>query len=339
MNKVKVIPTWNMTSEDWLNSRDKGIGGSDAGTIVGVNKYKSAYALWAEKSGLIGRQGAGDAAKWGNRLERVVAEAYAEDYDKAVVSWPVILVSQEPGLEFMLANLDFLIVEPSDMFPAGRVTDWYELEYPDNVEGILEVKTSGIASPGTSHLWANNSIPESYRLQTVHYGVVTGIHNIHFAALLGGQGLITRQLTWDDRLAEDLIAAETMFWDMVVNQVAPPVDGSDATESALQSLYPRHIEGKVYEGGTDLRLLWGEFTQAKIDAEEADKKRKALRAQVLNLIGDSEFATVDGQPVLSYKSSKDGDSFDTKAFQDAHPDIYRQFLKSKPGIRTLREIK
>ena len=216
MKDVRVIPVWDKTEAEWLElRRELGFGGSDVGSMAGVNKYKKPYALWAEKSGLVIPEPAGDAAKWGHRLERVVAEAYAEDYGKAVVAWPVILVSQEPGLEFMFANLDFLIVDPSEQFPAGVVTDWKETEWPAGVQSILEVKTSGIASPGTSHLWDKDSIPESYRLQTCHYGIITGIHSIVFAALLGGRGLITREPEWDESLAESVIALEQMFFDLV----------------------------------------------------------------------------------------------------------------------------
>jgi predicted phage-related endonuclease len=39
--------------ERWLAERRKGIGSSDAAAILGVHPYKSAYAVWAEKTGLI----------------------------------------------------------------------------------------------------------------------------------------------------------------------------------------------------------------------------------------------------------------------------------------------
>lgn len=41
------------THEEWLDNRLKGVGGSDAGSVLGLNKYKSAYALWCEKTGRI----------------------------------------------------------------------------------------------------------------------------------------------------------------------------------------------------------------------------------------------------------------------------------------------
>jgi len=340
MNNVKVIPVWDMTEEEWLKAREGGIGGSDAGTVCGVNNYKSAYALWAEKSGIVERDFVGnEATKWGHRLERIVAEGYAEDYNKAVVEWPVILVSQEEGLEFMFANLDFLIVEPSEQFPAGVVTDWRSVEEPSGVLGILEVKTAGIASPGNPASWAGDKIPESYMLQGYHYGVVTGWKSVVFSALVGGSGLQVREMPWDENIAENMVIAEQQFWDCVKFGIAPEVDGSDATESALQQRYPRHEEGKGYEGGTELYGLWEAFSQAKQEAEEADKVRKALRARILELIGDAEFATVNGKAILSYKASKDVESLDTDRLKSEAPEIFERFKKVRPGARTLRAVK
>lgn len=38
--------------EEWLKIRRRGIGGSDAGTAVGMNRYKSNVQLWREKTGI-----------------------------------------------------------------------------------------------------------------------------------------------------------------------------------------------------------------------------------------------------------------------------------------------
>jgi putative phage-type endonuclease len=336
MNKFKhVIPTWDMPEEEWLAFRANGLGGSDAGTVCGVNKYKSAYALWAERTGQIERDNVGnDATKWGNRLERVVAEAYAEDYNMAVVEWPVILVSEDNP--FMFANVDFCIVTPCEEFPAGVVTSWKSVEVPGCVERILEIKTSGIASPGTAHQWNNNSVPLGYMLQGYHYGIVTGIKAITFAALLPPLGLQVREMEWDEEIAENLIAAEQTFWDLVETKQAPPADGSEATESAQAKRYPRHEEGKGYEGGQALQALWDEFSAAKVAADEADSARKALRAQIIELVGNAEYATVDGNVILTYKTGKDVESLDADRIKREAPEIFEQFKKTRPGARTLR---
>jgi putative phage-type endonuclease len=338
MNNIRVVPVWDKTEDEWLEIRKSGIGGSDAGTVCGVNKYKSPYALWAEKTGTVETTFIGnEATKWGHRLERIVAEAYAEDYNKAVVEWPVIIFSEER--DFMFANLDFLIVEPSDEFVAGIVQTWRFEEAPPGILGILEVKTAGIASPGNPGAWANNSIPQSYMLQAYHYGVVTSIKNITFAALIAGHGLQVREMPWDDNIAEDLLAAEEMFWYNVITKVAPETDGSEATETALSARYPRHTDGKGFEGGPALAELWNEFSVVKKEAERADEARKALRAKIIEMVGDAEFATVNGEPVLTYKTSRGIEVLDNDRLKREMPEIWEQYKKLRPGARVLRGVK
>lgn len=343
MNKVKVIPVWDMSNDEWLEARKGGIGGSDAGTIVGVNKYKSAYALWGEKTNIVPTEFSGnDATDWGHDLERPVAINYARAHNKAVVEWPVILQSLEEGREFMFANLDFLIVEPSDEFPAGKVQTWRFATPPPNVLGILEVKTTGIASPGNAFAWANNGIPDSYRLQGYHYGVVAGFQKtpvVVFAALVAGQGLQVREMEWNQNIADNLIIAEAEFWDQVTSLVAPPTDGSEATEAAQRQRYPRHEEGKVVSAEADLLALIEEFEIAKEAADVADSKRKALRAQIVELVGDAESAKYNDKVLLTYRAGKEVESLDSDRIKKEAPEIWEQYKKVRPGARTLRIAK
>ena len=338
MKDLTVIPVWDKTEQEWLEIRKGGIGGSDAGTVVGVNKYKSPYALWAEKTGAVETEFTGnEATKWGHRLERIVAQAYAEDYDKAVVEWPVILWSKEHP--WMYANLDFVVVEPSEEFPKGQVTIWHSTDEPKGVKNILEVKTAGIASYGNASAWANDGIPQSYMLQGYHYGIVTGwTEDFTFAALVAGQGLQVRHMPWDQSVADNLIAAEEMFWDLVTLETPPEADGSNATESVQQARYPRHSEGKEFEGGNALSVLWEEHAQAKVEEEEAINRRKALRARIVEMVGDAEFATVNGKPIFSYKAGREVESVDTERLKREAPEIFAQFRKIRPGARILRGI-
>ena len=42
--------TENIPYEEWLELRKKGIGGSDASIVCGINKYKSPVELWLDKT-------------------------------------------------------------------------------------------------------------------------------------------------------------------------------------------------------------------------------------------------------------------------------------------------
>ncbi|WP_316964756.1 YqaJ viral recombinase family protein [Mammaliicoccus sciuri] len=44
------VSTKDMSRKEWLKLRQTGIGGSDAGTILGINKWKSPIQLYFEKT-------------------------------------------------------------------------------------------------------------------------------------------------------------------------------------------------------------------------------------------------------------------------------------------------
>lgn len=73
-----LVSTKQMTRNQWLHWRRKGIGGSDASAIAGINPWKSPMAVWLDKTGQIEPEEAGEAAYWGNVLENVVADEFKE---------------------------------------------------------------------------------------------------------------------------------------------------------------------------------------------------------------------------------------------------------------------
>ena len=303
------------------------------GTIVGVNKYKSAFALWAEKTGMVTNKFQGNAAtQWGNDLELVVAQTYARDHKKAVVAWPVMMRSKR--WNFMLANLDFLIVEPTTEFPVGVVTST-ERE-PEGIKAILEIKTSGIVGRGSAEAWANDGVPIGYELQGCHYSVVTGIERVVFAALVAGEGLVVRGRKYDEDDVNDLVNEELRFWDYVANRVAPPPDGSEQTRKAIQQIYPSSVATKSYEAGSEEAVVFRQYQDAKRIADEAEAKASALRAQLELAIGDAEVMTYKGKPLFTYKVTSPKPAFDTKKFEAENPELFEKYLAPRSGFRVLR---
>lgn len=52
MKLNKLVSTLNMDHETWLQYRKKGIGGSDAGSICGLNPYSTAISVFQDKTQL-----------------------------------------------------------------------------------------------------------------------------------------------------------------------------------------------------------------------------------------------------------------------------------------------
>ena len=157
-----IINTKNLTKEEWLKYRTQGIGGSDVSVIAGINPFKSAYALWLEKTGQIElEETENNYTHFGTLLEPIIRKEFTMCTGLKVRQKHMLLQSEE--YPFMYANLDGVINEDGEM-------------------AIFEAKT---ASEYKHEIW-ENEVPAPYILQIQHYMAVTGAKKTYIAALVGG---------------------------------------------------------------------------------------------------------------------------------------------------------
>ena len=76
----------DLTREEWLIERRKGIGGSDAAAVAGLNPWKSAAAVFFEKTSEIPPETGemSERLRIGHDLEDYVARRFAEETGKKV---------------------------------------------------------------------------------------------------------------------------------------------------------------------------------------------------------------------------------------------------------------
>ena len=328
--------TDEITHDEWLDYRRTGLGGSDAGTVLGKSRWASPFSLWAEKTGKVESNFTGnEATEWGNELELSVAKRYAKTTNKRVVAWPVMLQSTERP--WQLANCDFFIVDYAtfDEFPEGEVTVHDSYEAPNGISAILEIKTTGIVGRA-SREWENNGVPTSYYWQGVHYSAVTGIRNVTFAALVGGSGLQIREVVIPESTVEELNTAEADFWDKVEMFTEPEVTGHESDFDTLKAVYPESKDSTLVADEFLLDTL-AEFRRAKQILEAAEETVKALRIQLERAIADNDSVVdFEGNTLYTYKSTKPSEAFDSKTFKATYPELYAQFVAPKAGYRVLR---
>lgn len=336
LENVEIIPTHGLSEGEWKKLRK--IGGSSVSTLAGINPYSSPYQLWAEMTGRIeGFQG-NEATDWGHILETPVAEMFAKTMQVPVLQWPVSMHSTK--YPWASANLDGLVLSPE--FGDGGITECLTADlspYLPYVDSILEVKTSGIATPGKPYEWfkGKGSIPEGYQLQGQWYMGLTGFHKTTFVALVANHGLVIRELEFDEELFLDLVEISRDFWENhILADVPPEVDGKDSTEEALKQVFPRHMPDKVYEGGEWLAEQWAKLEELKVAEKQAIEDRKAVRNSIVQRLGDAEFGAVDNEVVCSFRASRDADSFEKEKFVREHPRLAKQYTKKRPGARQLR---
>lgn len=335
-NKPVVLAnTQDISTERWHEIRATGLGGSDAGTVLGENNYKSPLTLWAEKRGELPDQFTGnEATAWGHLLEEPIARRFAEVTGLAVIAWPVIL--QHPIYDWMLANVDYFVSDNAEEYELGTVTLWQKDTQPTSITHVLEIKTAGIASRGNPRAWQNDAVPSAYYWQGAHYANVTGIKQVYFAALVAGEGLVIRERQYDKPTLDGLIEAEAAFWECVEYGNTPEPVGSDDEADTIKALYPENTTEEYAEADDFLLTTLEDYVTLKARLDEQTDELRRLRSNIELAIGETSGIALEGRVLVTYKASKAGETFDAKAFKEAHPDLAATFTKVRPGVRTLR---
>ena len=76
----KLVSTLNLSKTEWLQYRKKGIGGSDAGAVCGLNPYVSEMDVYLDKiNSDIVEEKDNEAMKQGRDLEDYVARRFTEE--------------------------------------------------------------------------------------------------------------------------------------------------------------------------------------------------------------------------------------------------------------------
>ncbi|MDZ5711624.1 YqaJ viral recombinase family protein [Jeotgalibacillus haloalkalitolerans] len=310
MRQLQVVESTNdMTREEWLQQRKKGIGGSDVGAILGINKWKSPIQVYFEKIGEYSEEVDNEAVEWGNILESVVAEQFAKKTGYKIRKKNAVL--QHPDEPWALANVDRLINAVDERGP-----------------GVLEVKT---ASEYVRNQWEDDEIPSSYLVQLQWYLYVTGYKWGAFAVLIGGNKFRYKMVDRDDELIEIIRQQVKDFWiNHVQAGVAPEFDGSEASEKLLSKMHP-DSNGEQINWSAEKDKLIETYLDAKGDARKAAENVKHYENQIKSLLGDYEEAHTFSHKV-SWKSVA-RKTVDSKKLKAERPDIYQQYTKESNSRR------
>lgn len=310
-NLIK-IPTVNMSREEWLEHRQKSIGGSDAASILGLNQYTSPYSVWAEKLGKLPPKEDNEAMRQGRDLEFYVAERFCEATGKKVRRENNILIN--PDYPYAHANVDRMVVGED----AG-----------------LECKTTSSLNLKN---FKNGAFPDNYYVQCVHYMMVTGCKRWYLAVLVLNRDFLTFEIERDEEEIEALARSEEEFWKLVESKTAPIADGSASTTNTINTIFSDGDGGENvslfgFDSDLDTYLaLTKQIKELEAMKDEAANKVKAF-------LGDSATGETNRHRV-SWKSSVRS-TFDAKAFAKDHSniDLSQYYKTSNYRIFKVTEIK
>lgn len=108
-----LVETENLSREEWLAYRRRGIGGSDAAAIFGISPFRTARDLYYDKLDIVSvedDEGNWVAMEMGNLLEPLVAKIFARKTGYKV--YQVKKMFQHPANPFILADVDYFVELP-----------------------------------------------------------------------------------------------------------------------------------------------------------------------------------------------------------------------------------
>jgi len=321
-----------MLTTQQLIERQSGIGGSDAAGILGISPWSTPYSVWKSKVEPIAEVAlpSNGPLYWGSALEDVVRMEFAKR-NRVVVSKPDETLFRHPDRPWMIANVDGIIMEMptvSAQWNSLKPTKWG-----------LEIKT---ANEFAAKAWGgkeendnddDDTVPDYYLVQGMHYCAVMGWDKVSFAVLIGGNAYKEYTINADQSIIDDLIEAERGFWhDFVLPKIPPPMTAEECN-IAMSRAKPGSFAVADRAVVEACRRLHHDRSWIR----EIEKQASSSEAVIKNFLEEREqLMTEDGRLLASWANNNDGLSFDEKQFAKDHPELYASFLKTKPGARVLR---
>lgn len=306
------INTKDMSDKDWLAHRQTGIGGSDVGVILGVNKWKSPIQLYFEKIGEVKEPVLdNEYIYWGNVLEDVVAQEFSKRTGKKVRR--VNKMFRHPKYDFMIANIDRSVV---------------------GEDALLECKTT---SEFNKDKWNDDEIPSSYLAQVQHYLAVTGYKKAYIAVLIGGNRLVWKEIERDEDLINLIIDKEKEFWERyILGEEIPNMDGSNATTEFLNHKYHESLDSEKILNN-DIETTIEALNAVKVEEKEIKTLKQKYENEIKATLGNEERGMSKNFKVSWKMQNKK--SFDKKEFEKDYPDLANEYTKkSKHRVLRIKEL-
>lgn len=273
--------------------RRKHLGSSDVAAILGVDPYKNAYDVWAEKTGKVEDIKESDAMYAGTAFEDGVLK-FAEDKLGKLVRNQYRSAQGFP----IAANIDAIVVKTSEP---------------------VEAKTAGLFGPLQEH-WGDAStdeVPDRVIVQAHVHMLCVSKEICHVPAFLGGRGFIMFQVARDDEIINTIGDKSIDFWDNFVEADCPPPDVIPSM--SIIKRMKREPE-KVVDIDSVLIEHWQKAVQSRKAAEEIEA---AAKEQMLVALGDAEAGRCElGLLTYLQQTTK---RIDSKRLKDEKPEIAKEY--------------
>lgn len=303
--------------EAWLQEREKGIGSSEATTLMGVNHYEDRYKLFMRKKGLIPPKESTEQMELGHHLEPAVASRFAQ----LTGAW--IDPKSEGDWIAVDTKKDYLRVSPDRIWvPQGQ-------EHRKENWRILECKTTGMSIDA-------DDIPSYWYCQIQYQMGVMGIRHGAIAWISSFPVFNSgyREVEFNPSYYALLVQAIDEFWnENLLKDVAPePEDLED-----LRVKYGKQavsIKGETLVAEDWMQADYDELLGIKTQMDTLKDRKKELEEELEKAImGYAAIYGKDGETVLATRVPKTPKPvLDTDLLHREYGDIYEKYLEVPTAV-------
>jgi len=258
-----------LTGEDrlaWLIERRKGIGASDAASIMGVGKWGTALSVWLDKTSDEPPKEESEETQFqrGNFFEPVCARLYAnktgEDlYKPAPILW-------HDDLDWMYASLDYRRKSDHRPIECKTTRTMEEFGEPDS-----------------------DQVPAYYAIQAQQQMEVADQPFVDFSVLCGFDHFIyTVKRNYE--IAAMIIEVGGQFWENVKSRIQPDIDWAHKTTPELMKTLYQKVKRRTITLGGEAVLLHDQYEQLKLEEKTAKEAKELIHAKMKALMGEADVA-------------------------------------------------
>lgn len=298
-----------MKNIEFMKERQKGIYGSDAGAIIGINKYKSTFEVYVEKItqdmlGEIRSKAINNETEerdyFRETLKEVTAKEFTVRTGKKVRKENKVLIDSE--YDFMRANIDRKVIGENS---------------------ILMCKSSSVF---LAKEYEGEEVPAEFILQCQHNMRVSGASKCYIASLIGGQKFVIKEIERDDELIDMIIEKEKVFWNTnVLKKIPPSIDGSLGATQYIRNKYKNCDKGSEVNLQEEYKDKLYEYMKIKENISTLEKSLKEIENNIKNEMKSAERG-ITKDFLVNWKSIL-SNRIDAKALKNNYPEVYKNVIK------------
>ncbi len=276
------------------------ITGSDLSAIIGLNPYKTPYAVWASIVNSRGEKEPDLSIKISNTIQPAIASLYED------VSGKKTIIPLEKNIRHEKYN--FIAATPNRFIEDTGVLQTY----------------------GTQKFIERDFIPQHWYLKIIWDMGVTHKKEGAIAWLEKGLRFKHTDVAFDEELFTHMLTAAIDFWTGHIQTITPP---KAVNHSDIKSIFRKHCEMKFVPADEQ---SYNEIKRMKLLKDEKkfiEGELESIQSSLELLMGDAEGLTYGDRILATWKSDDSVKKFDEKNFQRENPEIFAKYLKNTDGKR------